>query len=172
MKNLFLLALTVLISHAAVTAQTNETLTTFILVRHAEKATSQNAMTKDSDPKLSEEGLKRADRLAELFSMTSIGAIYSTPYERTRGTIAPLAKAKSLEVQSYEPGKNEAIDKIWNENKGKTVVICGHSNTIPKIANYLAGTSEFKDFSDSDYGNIIIVTILQKGKASVTWMRY
>jgi broad specificity phosphatase PhoE len=171
MKKLFLLALTVLISHAAVTAQTNEALTTFILVRHAEKA-SQNAMTKDSDPKLSEEGLKRADHLAELFSMTSISAVYSTPYERTRSTVAPLAKAKSLEVQSYEPGKNEAIDKIWNENLGKTVVICGHSNTIPKIANYLSGTNDFKDFSDSDYGNIIIVTILQKGKASVTWMRY
>lgn len=172
MKKLALLALIALTS-SAVAAQIKEELTTFILVRHAEKAANQNAMTKDNDPKLSEEGLKRADRLAELFSMTSIGAIYSTPYERTRSTVVPLAKAKSLEVQSYEPGKLEAIDKIWNENQGKTVVICGHSNTIPKIANYLSGTSDYKDFIDSDYGNIIVVTAIQKGKkASVTWLRY
>ncbi len=141
MKKLIYLAFIALIANVA-DAQTKEELTTFILVRHAEKAVAQNAMTKDNDPKLSEEGLERADRLAELFSMTSINAIYSTSYERTRSTVAPLAKAKSLEVQSYEPGKLETIDKIWNENQGKTVVICGHSNKIPKIANYFYGTND------------------------------
>ena len=164
---------TALILSNEISAQNKEELTTFILVRHAEKATGQNAMPSNNDPKLSDEGLKRAERLTELFSQASIGAVYSTAYERTRGTVTPLAKAKSLEIQYYEPGKLEAIDKIWSENQGKTVVICGHSNTIPKIANYLSSTDKYKDFNDADYGNIIIVTVSKKGEpASVTWLRY
>src|SRR5258706_13419316 len=113
MRKLLYLALISLISHTELGAQNKEELTTFILLRHAEKAASQNGMTAGNDPKLSDEGIKRAERLTELFSQTSIAAVYSTAYERTRGTVIPLAKAKSLEVQPYEPGKLEAIDKIW-----------------------------------------------------------
>lgn len=172
MRNFLYIALLALISSNAI-SQNKEELTTFILLRHAEKEAGQGAMTTGKDPKLSDEGKKRAERLTELFSQTAIAAIYSTPYERTRNTVTPLAKSKSLEVQHYEPNKLEAIDKMWNENHGKTIVVCGHSNTIPKIANYLTTTDVYKDFSDSDYSNILVITVTQKGKpASVTWLKF
>ncbi len=141
--------------------------TTFILVRHPEKVADGT-----KDPNLKEEGKARAESLVRLLKNTPVTAIYSTAFIRTRETIAPLAAAKSLEVKIYEALKTEVIDKIVKENEGGTVVICGHSNNIPRIANYLTSTEAYKDFEDSDYGNILIVTIAQKGKASVTPLRY
>lgn len=162
-------SLITLASHAQ-----DEKLTTFILVRHAEKeAAGQNTMSNNKDPKLSEEGLKRAERLAALLSKTKIDAIYSTPYIRTRKTVESLAQSKSLTVLDYEPGKLEAIDKILIENQGKTIVISGHSNTIPKIANHLTKSGDYKDFDDADYGNIFVITVSSTGKSNaITWLRY
>jgi 2,3-bisphosphoglycerate-dependent phosphoglycerate mutase len=142
-----------------------EALTTFILIRHAEKEAGSN-MTSGKDPTLSAEGLKRAEKLVALLSKTQIDAIYSTPFIRTKSTVEPLARAKSLAVSEYEPNHLEAIDKIGTEFKGKTIVVCGHSNTIPKIANHLTNSRKFKDFDDSDYGNILIVTVSYSQKSS------
>lgn len=165
----------ILFSLIIITSQAQEEkLTTFILVRHAEKeAAGQNTMSTGKDPKLSEEGLKRAERLAALFSKTKIDAIYSTPYIRTRKTVEPLAQSKSLTVSDYEPGKLEVIDKILAENQGKTIVVSGHSNTIPKIANHLTKSGDYKDFDDADYGNIFVITVSSTGKSNaITWIRY
>ena len=155
-----------------VNAQT-ETLTTFILVRHAEKE-GQNSITGNiKDPKLSEEGQKRAERLMSLFAKTIIDAVYSTPFIRTKSTVEPLAKLKSLTVLEYEPGKLEVIDKMTRDYFGKTIMVCGHSNTIPKIANHLIKTGDFKDFDDADYSNILIITVSSTSKSSkVTWLKY
>jgi hypothetical protein len=72
-----------------------QTITTFILVRHAEKV-----MESGSDPELKPEGVKRAESFVGLFTKSSIDAIYSTNYKRTRNTVTPLANAKSLTVNS------------------------------------------------------------------------
>ena len=143
-------------------------ITTFILVRHAEKGEDGT-----KDPDISEEGKKRANRLAEMLSKTSITAIYSTAYKRTRNTVAPLAGAKGLEVLHYDPLKGEAIDKMLKDHAGQTVVISGHSNTIPWTANYLTGNNELKDFADNDYTNFLVVSVVKKGtNTNVTWLTY
>lgn len=150
-----------------------DVLTTFILIRHAEKE-GQNAMTSgNKDPKLSADGLKRAEKLVALFSKAEIDAIYSTPFIRTRSTVEPLALSKSLPILEYEPNKLELIDKMGTDHRGKTIVVCGHSNTIPKIANHLTKSGKFKDFDDSDYSNILIITVSSTQKTNtVTWLSY
>jgi hypothetical protein len=53
------------------------------------------------------------------------------------------------------------------------LIICGHSNTVPALANYLIGKDSYKAFEDSDYGNIIIVSVVERGKnANVVWLNY
>jgi len=150
-----------------------EVLTTFILIRHAEKEGGSNMTSGSKDPKLSAEGLRRAEKLVALLSKTQIDAIYSTPFIRTKSTVEPLARSKSLAVLEYEPNNLEAVDKIGAELKGKTIVLCGHSNTIPKIANHLTNSGKFDDFNDSDYGNILIVTVSSVQKVStIAWLTY
>jgi 2,3-bisphosphoglycerate-dependent phosphoglycerate mutase len=144
-------------------------ITTFILLRHAEKATDGT-----KDPDLTEAGKKRAESLVKLLYHTKINAIYSTNFKRTKNTVAPLAQAHSLSILNYDGSKMEEIDAMLAKFNGGTIVLSGHSNTTPAIINYLTGhRDEFKTFDDSDYGNLMIVSVIEKGRESkVTWLRY
>lgn len=148
-------------------AQTQNTITTFILVRHAEKADDGT-----KDPGLTEEGQARAAELVRMLQETKIDAIYSTPYKRTQNTVQPLANTKGQKLISYEPMKAEVMDKILAEQKGGTVIISGHSNTTPWVANYFLGSEVYADFKDSDYDNMIILTIIEKGISKATLINY
>ncbi len=143
-------------------------ITTFILFRHAEKASDGT-----KDPDLTEVGRKRAESLVKLFASTKIDAVYSTRFNRTQNTVVPLAQAHSVSILNYDATKMEEIDNILTKFNGGTIVISGHSNTTPAIVNYLTGhKDEFRIFDDNDYGNLIIVSVTKKGEAKVTWMRY
>jgi broad specificity phosphatase PhoE len=140
--------------------------TTLILIRHAERGNDGS-----KDPPLADAGTIRANNLVNVFKNTDIVAIYSSDYKRTKNTAAPLAQTKNLEIKLYEPMKEDEIKKIIAENKGKTVLVVGHSNTTPWTANVLTG-GELKDFADTDYGNILIVNVWDGGKTSMTWLNY
>lgn len=139
----------------------SQPVTTFILVRHAEKGDDGT-----KDPDLTEKGVTRAESLAELLKETNVDAIYSTAFKRTNNTAAPLSRAKSLPVQGYEAFKGEEIDKMLKRHAGGTVTVVGHSNNIPWIANYLTGKETYQSFEDSDYDNVFIVTVFEKGKTA------
>lgn len=142
--------------------------TTFILVRHAEKAAESG-----SDPELKAEGAKRAEALAALFNKASVDAVYTTNYKRTRNTVTPLATSKNLTVNTYNSMKAADLEALLTKHAGGTVVIAGHSNTVPEIANALVGEKKFEQFADDDYGNILIISVQQVGKdAKVVWLRY
>jgi len=161
----YLITLLLFSSLSFVNAQTT---TTFILVRHAEKADDGT-----KDPDLTEAGNARTNKLASLLKKSEIDAIYSTAYKRTRNTVAPLATSKGISVTDYEAFKTEAIDGMLKKHSGGTIVIAGHSNNIPWIANYLTGKETYKDFADTEYENLLIVTVIEKGKnTKVVWLSY
>ena len=87
-------------------------------------------------------------------------------------TVSPLAVAKGIAVRTYEAKKTEAVDEMLKSFPGGTIVVCGHSNTTPWVANYLIGKEELKDFEDSDYDNVLVVTLIERGKGKVVWMNY
>jgi broad specificity phosphatase PhoE len=149
------------------TGRAQEKLTTFILVRHAEKV-----MDGSKNPDLSDEGKKRAERLVGILKNTSIDAVYSTDFTRTKSTIEPLAQSRNLSVFLYSGLKNEEIDKMVIDHAGKTILLCGHSNNIPRIANYLLGAETLTDFTDADYGNLLIVTVSSIGSGTLTWLSF
>jgi len=137
--------------------------TTFILVRHAEKENTAN-----NDPALTTEGQERAQRLAQMLEKQNIDHVLSTDFKRTMNTVGPLAKSRGLMIQVYK-SVNPAD---WITDKPRTIVVSGHSNTIPALANQILGREQFKNFEDSDYGNILISTATAVGKATVTHLRY
>lgn len=158
--------LVVLLCAGALHAQsTTAPLTTMILVRHAEKATTP----KSDDPELSQLGGQRAEKLAQLLSQIPLVAAYSTPYKRTISTALPAAKAHNLSIQEYAAKPSTAfLDTLIQKHVGGTVLVVGHSNTIPQLVNMLVGKEAYKQFDDADYDNVFIVTLSKRGNASVT----
>ena len=144
-----------------------DTITTFFLVRHAEKAG-----TAWEDPPLTSAGIARADELAYILEHVKLDAIYSTPFTRTRQTVLPTAKEKGLEVNIYKPGEEDFLNKVLQEFSGGAVLIVGHSNTIPGMANELAGQSDFSDLDDATYDNLFIVCVPTEGKAVILRMGF
>ncbi len=68
--------------------------------------------------------------------------------------------------------KGEEMDRILDKYRGLTVVICGHSNTTPWVANYFLETTQYPSFEDSDYDNLIVLSVVAKGQTKATWINY
>lgn len=129
-------------------------ITTFILVRHAEKADDGT-----QNPSLTDEGLQRAENLVFMLDRQEISVIYSTNTLRTMQTIDPLAKNKDMEISQYNSRElSDFLEMLLADYSGKTIVICGHSNTLPETANFLLGYDYFpENFDESDYENLLII---------------
>jgi 2,3-bisphosphoglycerate-dependent phosphoglycerate mutase len=162
------LLLAVVILFLASAADAQQAITTFIVVRHAEKAMTEST----SDPSLAPEGSERANKLAALLKEVNVSAIYSTNYKRTKSTVIPVAEAKSIPIQDYKSLKETELDEMIKKYPGGTILIAGHSNTVPGIVNLLIGKEQYKNLDDSNYGSLFIVSVTERGKASVTLLTY
>lgn len=136
--------------------------TTFILVRHAEKADDGT-----DDPPLNETGIARAEALKNHLKETVITAIYSTDYKRTRQTVQQIADVIGLRIKTYDPFADSVMVKMLKNESAGTVLISGHSNTTPMLVNKLIGKERYKQLKDSDYDNLFIITASEIGNATV-----
>jgi phosphohistidine phosphatase SixA len=143
--------------------------TRIYVVRHAEKQAKEEAAD-PQDPPLTELGMSRADDLAKILGPQSIDAIYTTDYQRTRQTIEPLARDKRLESTIMEPKAFDLLVDKLDTFAGKTVVVSGHSNTVPELLAAL-GVEERVVLEDDDYGDLFVVTI-DGGEVELERRRY
>lgn len=161
---LFLFGLTFISSSNNEVPNVNKnTITTFYLVRHAEKDTNDKS---NRNPELTIKGIDRANRIAQTLSEAQIDAVYSTEYIRTMETARPTAKLFNKEIKTYD-WKSLDVYKIESDNLGKNVLIVGHSNTTAIVANKLLGRELYEQIDDSEYSNLYIVTIINNNTSSV-----
>jgi broad specificity phosphatase PhoE len=138
-----------------------------ILVRHAELQGA--AMAEPKHVALSEAGEARAERLASMLKDSGIGAIYVTDFVRTQKTAEPLARAIAkapIVVPKGDP--KELVARLRAEHARETVLLVGHSDTLPGLLNALAHPADVK-IEAQDYGNMFVV--LPKGDAPPTFVR-
>ena len=139
---------------------TEPVISTYYLIRHAEK---DRTNPDNPDPELTQDGLDRAIRWAEIFDPIELDAIYSTNYERTSMTAAPTSVKKDIDVVYYEPDMD--VQAFMLENQGSDVLIVGHSNTTPAMVNKLLGEEKYNAMDDTDNGSLFIVRVID-GKAT------
>jgi broad specificity phosphatase PhoE len=135
--------------------------TTYVVVRHAEKATED-----PGDPVLTEAGEQRATRLADALADTPVVAVYATDFRRTQQTAAPVAARHELAVSTYDARQAaEAFAaRLRREHARGTVVVVGHSNTVPGIVSALCGCA-VAPIAESDYGNRYSISFDAQGHA-------
>jgi broad specificity phosphatase PhoE len=130
--------------------------TVYYLIRHAEKDRSAAA---SKDPDLTAMGQLRAKNWAKVFSKVPLDAVYSTAYNRTEQTAAPVARAKELGLQTYDP-RTLYSPEFKAATIGKTVLVVGHSNTTPAFVNAILKEDRYPDMDDNNNGALYIVTII------------
>lgn len=154
---------------APVTAAT----TTIMVVRHAEKSTDD-----PRDPSLSEAGQERARALSSVLKDAGVTDIYTTQYKRTRQTAEPLAQQFGISI--VERPINDAnastyardlAQAILTSSAGKSVLVVGHSNTVPDIVRSLSGVA-VPAITDAEYDHIFVVVIPTTGSPRLMQLRF
>ena len=139
-----------------------EAATTFLVVRHAERAGNLD--------KLTSSGEERAKILAKLGRAFNVQEIYSTDTTRTKGTAQPLADALGIEIKAYGRITREWIASLKEKHTGQVVLIVGHSNTTGVIAGLLAKEKPFK--IDHDEYDALFIVQASNAKAIAMRLRY
>ncbi|MGB3342485.1 MAG: phosphoglycerate mutase family protein [Aequorivita sp.] len=133
---------------------------TYYLIRHAEKEINN---PKNQDPGLNIDGMIRSNAWADYFGPIRLDEIYHTRYIRTKQTISLTSQRKAITPTRYDPNTIYSEEFLENTN-GKTVLIVGHSNTIPQLVNKLIGEEKYGEMDDNDYATLYKVTINGKEK--------
>jgi 2,3-bisphosphoglycerate-dependent phosphoglycerate mutase len=164
MKKYYILLLVIAISISSCAQETEvptET-STFYFIRHAEKDRSNE---ENRDPKLKEAGILRAAKWSLVLQNIKFNAVYSTDYNRTKQTAQPTAEMNGLTLTMYDPSNLDG-NAFLEANKGKTVLIVGHSNTTPMFVNAVLGAEKHPQMADDNNGNLYIVTVSSTGEMS------
>lgn len=175
MKFVFLLAIASLLF---VFPQNDFKPITVYLVRHAERADEPR-----QDPPLNEKGNLRSQELARVLANANVKAIITSQYLRTKQTAEPLSKKFNVAVTSIslsvspsnprqvaEQSTAEVTNKIL-EHGGGSVLVIGHSNSIPDVIKMLGGDT-VPVIDEKKFDDLFVVTVYAKGKATVARMKY
>jgi len=153
-----LLFLLLLLTNILISQAQESEITTYYLIRHAEKERSDAT---HKNPNLTEKGEMRAKNWGVVFENVDFDLIYSTNYNRTIQTATPTSINKNLEIKFYNPRELYNED-FKNKTKHKTVLIVGHSNSTPLFVNKIIGKEKYVEIEDTNNSNLYIVTIINK----------
>jgi broad specificity phosphatase PhoE len=156
---------------AAFVSYRSATTTTLVLVRHAEKV-----MGTIEDPPLAAEGVRRAERLAQMWGEVKTGngldALYVSDTKRAQQTMAPLASRLGMKPIVYPAADVDGMARrLLREHRGGRALIIGHGNTIPALVQKLSGQA-VPEIPEDEYDNIYVVTVPSFGRSSVLRLKY
>jgi phosphohistidine phosphatase SixA len=117
----------------------------YYVMRHLQKA-------EGPDPALSAEGAANARRLATWFKSHAPKVIFVSATRRARETAAPLAARLKLALKEYDPRDTPGLVARVKAESG-SVLIVGHSNTVPEIVEALGGARP-APLAETDFGAI------------------
>lgn len=141
--------------------------TVVIVVRHAEKAVDGT-----DDPPLSDAGRRRAAALSHAVAVAGIKAIFATEYQRTQQTVEPVSQSLNLPVTRVNASKKDLLVKqVLDSHRGETVLIAGHSNTVPDIMAAF-GAPKIEPLDERRYDDLFVVFIPSGGPARLLNLKY
>lgn len=154
-----------------------DTTTTFILVRHAERANP------NADSPLSPQGEKRARALVDALGHMGVTAIYCPDIKRNRDTILPLADLLDLELNlipnwrmlSTRKMAKEFVEEVLSQHAGGVVVWVGNKSPVGnwgsnlhEIYRKLGGTGT----GPVHYDDLYIIKLSDNGPVKITKTKF
>ena len=140
-------------------SESSSNTTQIFILRHTEKADDSE------DPDLSVQGIERAKYWKKVLQHTEIDHVYTTDFKRNIETALLISDNNSVKPELYYPMSFD-VQKFLKLIKGKTVLIIGHSNTIPDMVNRLINENKYPPMSHTNYNILYLVTINENGDSS------
>ena len=129
-----------------------------VIVRHAEKSDAPAG-----DVTLNDAGQARAEELAIALAEARIDTVVVTQYRRTRDTAAPTsrqAKVTPVVVAAQSDTAKHVRDVAAAVRRGGySVLVVGHSNTVPGIIAALGGP-QMQELCDTEYSSLFTLTLV------------
>jgi phosphohistidine phosphatase SixA len=127
--------------------------TTLLVLRHADRVPTQDA--------LSAAGQARAQELVRVAQKAGIRGIYHSDTDRSRQTAQPIANALGITpVEIPATDVTALVNHIFANHRGETVLVVGHSNTVPQIITAVGGPV-LPDIPDNEFDNLFVVPVCQ-----------
>lgn len=144
--------------------ESKSNVTQIFILRHTEKAddTSEN-------PELSAKGIERAAYWKKVLQHTTFDQVFTTEFKRNIQTANLIASNSSVKPEMYYPMSFDVLT-FMNQIKGQTVLIIGHSNTIPDMVNRLIDETKYPPMSHQNYNILYTITISDDGEVSSTML--
>lgn len=152
-------------------AQQETAVTGIYIVRHAERG----KLVSGGDPELNDAGKIRAGDLLRYLKDKGIKKIYVSQYRRTQMTADSLRIQLGIDTVHYTADTlcDDLVNSIMQHRDfGKTILIIGHSNTVPKIIRKL-GVLDYpqENIPDNVFDDLFLVTYKNE-KAKLKKMKY
>ena|SRR5689334_5265773 len=125
--------------------------TTVVLVRHADRAPGQKT------DELSASGAARSRELAHVLEKSGVSAIIHSDTQRAAQTAAPVAAMAGLTPIVLPAKDTAAVAEEVRKHPGETLLVIGHSNTVPAIIAALGGP-QLPDIDDAEFDNLFVLS--------------
>jgi len=135
--------------------------TTVVVVRHAEKQAGMG------DVALTPRGRARSLELARIASLFNVSAIYCTDTTRSRQTAQPATVHAPLLI--YDSPSRSWADQVINANRGTSVLVIGHSDTVPVIVKHFGGGST--TIAENEFDKLIVMRV-SNSETTMSQLRY
>jgi broad specificity phosphatase PhoE len=140
--------------------------TTLVLVRHADRAGDQDALTPG--------GVRRAEELVQAPELGGVHAIFTSDTARARETAAPVARALGITpIERPASATGPLLEEVLQHHRGERVLVVGHSNTVPQLIRD-AGGPTLPDIPHDEFDNIFVLTYCEcwRPKAELSRSKY
>lgn len=129
----------------------------------------------DADPNLNLAGRERAARLARVLTQIQgtqgLDALFTSETRRAQQTVAPLAESLSLPINILPAAAwGDFADRLQSEQRGRTVLVVGHSALLPPLINSLSGESV--TLNDAEFDHLYVVILPHLSRSRVLHLRY
>jgi len=104
-----------------------------------------------------------------MFAGSAVTAIFTSAFERTKQTAAPLAAKVGVAPRQIDDSTAVAKGQILAG--GACVVVVGHSNTVPEFIEALGGPADVV-IDEQEFDRMFVLTVTPPASASLLQFRY
>ena len=138
--------------------------TVVILARHADRVEGTDS--------LQPAGRRRSEALARALQQAGVTAILTSDAARAVQTAAPTAAATGIAPVTLPGADTDAfVREIRGRHGGGTVLVVGHSNTVPRLIAGLGGP-RMPDIASRDFDDLFVLTLSPCRRARLTHLQY